>query len=78
MGFRHRAFDHLTPIDHRARHSVNAISRRQLRKLGGFNAVGANVVVLQGKAVSQAYRPRAVRSGWRHEDLQVDRLGYLA
>lgn len=78
MGLRDRAFNHLTLVDHRARHRINPILRRQLRKLGGLDAVGANVGVLQGKAVSQAYRPRAVRSSRRDEDLQVDGSGYLA
>jgi hypothetical protein len=78
MGLWHRAFNHLTLVDHRARHGINAILRCQLRKFGGLNAVGANVLVLQGEAVSQAYRPRAVWSSWGDEDLQVDGLDYLA
>jgi len=78
MGLWHGAFNHLTLVDHRARDGVNPVLRSQVRKLGGLNAVGANVIVLQGEAVSQAYRPRAVRSSWRDENLEVDGLGYLA
>jgi hypothetical protein len=78
MLFGHRAFDDRGFVDHRAGHRVDLILRGEVRKLGGLDAVSADVVIFESEAVGQAYRPRAVRSSRGDKHLEVDGLGHLA
>lgn len=74
MAFGQRAFKRLRLIDHRLGYGVDAILRNQIGKFRGLNAVGRDVLAFHCKLVRQADRPRAVRSGRRYKDLQMDWL----
>jgi hypothetical protein len=50
------------------------IPLRQLWKFRGFYHVCGYLFALHGELVGQAHGLRAVRSGWRNEHLQVNRL----
>ena len=74
----YRTLDYLAVVDDRPRHRVDLILRGEVRKLSGLDAIGADIVIFKSEAMGQAYRPRAVRSGGRDENLKVHRLGHLA
>ena len=74
----HRTFNIFLTIDHRLRNCINSVSARDIRELGGLNGVGRDEFAFHRKAVGQADRLGAVRSGRRDEDLKVQRLSDAA
>lgn len=74
MCFRQRTFERMLLVDHRFGHGLDAILCDQVRKLGGLNAIGRDVLAFHRELVGQANRPRTVRSRGRDKNLEVDRL----
>jgi len=77
VAFRQRTFKRLRLVDHRLGYGVDAILRNQIGKFRSLDAVGRDVLTFHCKLVRQADRPRAVRSGRRYKDLQMDWLVQL-
>ena len=77
MAFRQSAFEKLLSVYHRPGNSLDAIEGNKVRKFRSLNTVSRNLVALHCKLVSQAYRPRTMRSSGRDKNLKVNRLAQL-
>ena len=78
MAFRHRSLNRLLAVDDGLGHGVDAVFSGSIREFGSFNTVCCNQVALHRKLVSQAYRPRTMRSGGGDKNLQMNWLADAA
>jgi hypothetical protein len=74
MCFRHGTFKRMFLVDHRFGNGVDAITGDEVRKLGGLDAIGRDVLAFHRELVGQADRPGTVRSRGGDKNFEVDRL----